>query len=180
MTHIMLDLETLGTRPGCIVLSAALVRFSDEAATTLNFSVPDQELLGLERDANTEAWWRDQKPEAWEAATVNPTPLAGALDYLTTWIDWASEADGDAIIWCHGATFDAPILGELHRRAGIVVPWKFWNIRCTRTLYDLAGVNPKAHQVYPSHIALNDALGQTRAANKALAVLAARRGLVAA
>jgi exodeoxyribonuclease VIII len=81
------------------------------------------------------------------------------------------------LLWCHGATFDAPLLGELYRRAGIPTPWAWWNVRDTRTLYDLAGINNKDYAVPPPHIALNDAIGQTRAANAALAVVAQRRGV---
>jgi hypothetical protein len=165
--HIMCDIETLGTRPGAVVLSAALVRFSDEAYCTVNISVPEQQALGLEIDPETHAWWGGQDPVAWQNATQNPVPLLAALQYLDAWITWA-RGDGDALVWCHGATFDCPILGELYRRAGMEAPWKFWDIRDTRTLYDLAGVNVKDYAVPPPHIALNDAIGQTRAANEAL------------
>jgi hypothetical protein len=174
-THLMLDIETAGVRPGCIVLSAAFVRFSDEAHVTLNLSISDQERLGLERDPGTMAWWIDQEakaPGAWEKATASPFQLDVALPYISQWIQWAAP-DGDFLIWCHGAPFDAPILEEVYRRAGIACPWKFWQIQDTRTLYNLAGINPKdpLYQVPPPHVALNDALGQTRAANAALAIL---------
>jgi hypothetical protein len=106
------------------VLSAAFVRFSDEAQMTLNLSIPDQEKLGLVIDEETAAWWRDQEakhPGAWAAATANPTPLAVALEYIATWLGWARGGD-DMSIWCHGAPFDCPILEELFRRAGIRCP----------------------------------------------------------
>lgn len=173
-THIMCDIETLGTRPGAIVLSVAFVRFTDEAHMTLNLSIPDQEALALEKDPATELWWRDQEakhPGAWDAATSNPTRLDGALPYIAQWLDWARNGD-DFQIWCHGAPFDCPLLGEIYRRAGIKCPWDFWSIRDTRTLYDLALINPKDYAIPPPHIALNDAIGQTRAANAALAILA--------
>lgn len=175
-THIMRDIETLGTRPACVILAAAFVRFSDEAHVTLNLSVPDQEALKLERDPSTEAWWAEQErtaPGAWEKATANPTPLATALPYIATWLAWASNS-GDFLLWCHGASFDAPLLEEVYRRHGTPCPWKFWSVRDTRTLYDLAGVNPKDYAVPPPHVALNDALGQTRAAVAAMRVLAPR------
>lgn len=176
-THIMLDLESLGVRPGAVVLSAAFVRFTDEAHMTVNLNVPDQEMLGLEKDESTCAWWRDQEagtPGTWARATSNPQPLAIALPYIATWMNWAAP-DGDFQIWCHGATFDCPLLGEVFRRSNIDCPWggrNFWRIRDTRTLYDLAGINPKDFSVPPPHVALNDAIGQTRAANAALAILA--------
>lgn len=175
-THLMLDIETLGTKPGVVILAAALVRFSDEASCTINLSVPDQQALGLEIDPQTHAWWGTQDPAAWAAATSNPTPLLAALDYLAAWIAWAGP---DPLIWCHGATFDCPLLEEVYRRAGKVAPWSFYAVRDTRTLYDLAGINVKDFAVPPPHIALNDALGQVRAANAALAVLAGIRGVAA-
>jgi hypothetical protein len=172
--HIMVDIETLGTRPGAIVLSAAFVRFSDEAHMTLNLSIPDQEALGLETDPQTAAWWRDQEakhPGAWAAATSNPMPLASALPYIAQWLGWARGSD-DLQVWCHGATFDAPLLGEIYRRANVKCPWGFYDVRDTRTLYDLALIRKEDYAVPPPHVALNDAIGQTRAANAALAILA--------
>ena len=175
-THIMCDLETIGKRPGCVVLAAAFVRFSDEAHCTLNLSIPDQQALGLELDPETQAWWNDQEakhPGTWATATANPVPLVPALTHFLDWIRWAAP-DGDFLLWCHGATFDGPILGEVYRRAGIECPWtkEFWRVQCTRTLYNLAGVNKEQYAVPPPHVALNDAIGQTRAANAALAILA--------
>lgn len=177
-THIMIDTETLGTRPGFVVLSVAFVRFTDEAHCTLNLNVHDQLALGLEIDEQTHRWWAGQDPAAWQLATQNPVALRDALAYFATWLAWSGP---DPLIWCHGATFDAPILGEVYRRAKMETPWKFWSVRDTRTLYDLAGVNVKDFAVPPPHVALNDAIGQTRAANHALAILArAHRQEVAA
>lgn len=170
-THLMLDTETLGTRPGAVILSAAFVRFSDEASVSLNLSIPEQEALKMEKDPSTCEWWASQDPRAWAAATESPLPLAIALPYISQWLQWAAGGQ-DFLIWCHGATFDCPLLQELYRRAGIACPWQFWQVQCTRTLYNLAGVNPKDYAVPPPHVALNDALGQTRAANAAMAVLA--------
>jgi hypothetical protein len=132
-THLMIDLESLGTRPGAIVTSVALVRFTDEAHCAFNLSVPDQQALGLETDPATEAWWAQQDPVARQLALANPLPLASALPYLSTWIQWAvATAQGlpadtpleqlrDWQIWCHGATFDCPLLGTdapVSRRLG--------------------------------------------------------------
>lgn len=172
--HIMTDIETLGKRPGSVVLSAAFVRFSDEAQMTLNLSIPDQQALGLVIDEETAVWWRGQEekhPGAWAAATANPVPLATALSYIAQWLTWAGGGDWFDI-WCNGAPFDCPILEELFRRAGIKCPWEFWQVRDTRTLYDLALIRKEDYAVPPPHIALNDCIGQVRAANAALGILA--------
>jgi len=171
-THIMQDIETLGTRPGSVVMSCALVRFSDEAHVTVNLSIPEQQALGLEVDPATSAWWTKQAAEhpiAWQRATENPLPLVAGLQYIGQWLEWAGR---DRLIWAHGATFDPVLLTEVYRRAGVKCPWDYWAVRDTRTLYDLAGVNPKDFAIPPPHVAVNDAIGQTRAANEALRILA--------
>lgn len=180
MTHIMLDIETLGTRPGAVVLSVAMVRFSDEAHTSLRLDRAEQVALGLVEDPQTVAWWAQQSPEAQAEAFGPGVPLRAALEHIAAWIAWAAPG-GDALIWCHGATFDCPLLGAVYERAGMAPPWHYAAVRDTRTLYDLAGVNVKSteYSVPPPHVALNDALAQTRAANAALAVLARVRGIAA-
>src|SRR5690348_2992263 len=103
--HIMTDIESLGTRPGAVVLSAAFVRFTDEASMSVNLSIADQQALGLEIDPATHAWWGEQEakaPGAWARATENALPLVAGLQYIAQWLDWAGGAD--RLIWCHGAT----------------------------------------------------------------------------
>ena len=169
-THIMCDTETLSTRPGAIVTSVALVRFADEAHTTINLSVPDQQALGLVQDEATLAWWMQQDPVARTAAFANPVPLVPALQHIAAWIAWAAP-NGDCLIWCHGAGFDGPLLEAVYKAAGLPCPWHWASVRCTRTLYDLAGIDRRLYDVPPPHIALNDAIAQTRAANAAMVVL---------
>jgi len=171
-THVMLDIESYGVRVGAVVLSAALVRFTDLAATTVNLSIPEQQALGLEIDLATHQWWGTQSPSSWAAATNGAVPLRPALEHLAAWLAWARGAD-ELMLWCHGASFDGPLLQEVFRRAGIACPWSFRDLRCTRTLYELAGVDPRNYYVPGAdHVALTDALGQAHAAIEALRRLA--------
>lgn len=170
-THIMMDIESLGVRPGAVILSVALVRFTDEACVQVNLNYAEQQTLGFETDTGTVDWWRGQDPAAWQAATQGAVPTKPGLEYIAQWLAWAAP-DGDFLLWCHGATFDAPLLEEAYRRMTLPCPWRFWQVRDTRTLYDLAGINLKDYAVPPPHVALNDAIAQTRAARAALAVLA--------
>lgn len=177
--HIMTDIETLGTRPGSVVISAAFVRCSDEANFVMNLAVPEQIALGLEIDPQTHEWWGKQEaanPGIWARVTENPQALNVALSYFAKWIEWAAGGQ-DWQIWCHGATFDCPLLDEVYRRAGIASPWQYWQVRDTRTLYDLAGINPKDYAV--PHVALNDALGQSRALMASMRVIARAHGIAA-
>lgn len=176
----MLDLETLGTRPGSIILAAAFVRFEDEAHCTLNLERDSQVVLGgCFAEQSTVEWWQKQDPAAWQMATQNPVDTLAALGYFGQWLEWAASGR-DLFIWCHGAGFDAPLLGELYRLFGLPTPWKWWNVRDTRTLYDLSGVDVRDFAVPPPHVALNDAIGQTRAAVEAMRRIAKGREYVEA
>lgn len=170
-THLMLDIESGAVKPGAVIYSIAMVRFADEAHTTINLDPAEQRAAGLFEDQDTLAWWMQQSPEARTAAFSNPVPVRPALSHMGAWIMWAT-AGGDSLIWCHGAGFDAPLLEALYKTFGMTPPWQWWNVRDTRTLYDLAGVDKRQYDVPPPHVALNDAIGQTRAANAALRVLA--------
>lgn len=163
---IMVDIETLGTRIGSVVLSAAFVRFEDEDAYVVNFDLDDQAKLGLEVDVNTLDWW-DQNIEAKAATRINRLGLGEALRATIMQLERLSNGC-EVRLWCHGAAFDAPMLEELYRRTGIPCPWSFRMVRDTRTLYDLAGVDPKQFSVLPAHVAANDAVAQVRAAREAM------------
>lgn len=176
LTHISLDIETLGTRPGFIVLSAAFVRFSDYASTSCVLDRAEQQSLGLLEDAVTLEWWQNQPNEAWRAAVNNPVPLRSALQHFSDWLQWAAQG-GELLIWCHGASFDAPLLQEVYRLAGMTCPWHFAAVRDTRTLYDLAGVDVAAYRTGTAHVALDDAMAQTKAANEALRILSGARAV---
>lgn len=143
MTHIMLDLETWGTRPGCAIRSVGAVIF-DPRARVLNgeefyANVDGESCLraGLTLDLGTAEWWEEQSVEARAHLKQDPLPLEEVLHRFTA---FAGEG-APVYIWGHGASFDPPILEEAYRRFFLPAPWAFWNIRDTRTAYDMAGVS---------------------------------------
>lgn len=158
--HIMVDLETLGTKPGAVIRSIGAVAF-DPAALTLgqtfyiNIDRVSCEAIGLTVDPDTVAWWAKQSAEARARLETDPVTIAEALDRFTAF--WR-EADGHQI-WGHGASFDAPILEAAYRALGRRTPWPFSACRDTRTLYEMAGVAPdRAAGLH--HDALDDAKAQ--------------------
>lgn len=163
MTHIMLDLETLGTSPGCAILSIGAVEFNPRGRTGAQFYVNvDRQTcfaLGLIQDPGTVAWWARQSQEAKDALLNDVQPVGHALMEFTKFF----KGVGGKLLWAHGATFDPPVLDAVYRAAGYNVPWQFWNVRDTRTLYDLAGIQPDRNQGV-HHNALNDAIVQAEAA----------------
>lgn len=170
MQDVMLDLETLGTRPGCVIRSIGAVLFDPHTDALgpefyVNVDRNSCELLGLTVDASTEAWWKRQSLAAQAALLKDPVPLADALWSFSAW--W--QTNGGERIWSHGANFDQPIMEAAYVAVGMQAPWSFWNSRCTRTLYDIAGVDTRkmsAGEV--KHNALDDARIQARAVHMCL------------
>lgn len=175
-THIMVDLETMGSRPGSVIASIGAVVFDPVAGTlgeafyrTIKLSSCAD--VGLRFDGDTVGWWLRQGDEARAALFVEPSPLAAVLNEFYAW--W--RARNGAFFWSHGANFDDPILAEAFRAIGGGPPWKYWDSRCTRTVFDLAGVKPdRAAGVH--HTALDDAKAQAAAVNHAYRILGLAAG----
>lgn len=170
--HIMVDLETWGTVPGSALRSIGACEFDIRTGDIgrrflANVSRSSCEAVGLTVDPQTEAWWQAQSAEA-QAGFYEPHIALGlALGVLRNWF----AAAGDFHFWCHGPSFDEPLLAAAYRAVGITeLPWSFALVRCTRTIYDLAGVIPD-RSVGVHHNALDDAIAQARAVALAYAIL---------
>lgn len=186
MNHIMLDLETWGTRPGFAIRSIGAVVFDLHSQALgaefyCNVSRADCEAAGLKIDATTEAWWQRQSAAARAALEVDPVCLRDALWQFNGW--WVQNRG--EFVWSHGANFDQPILEACYAVVGMQPPWSFWNSRCTRTLFDIAGIDGRKMAAGETkHNAADDARIQARAAQAAYArlrgnqIIGARAGLM--
>jgi hypothetical protein len=168
----MLDIETLGTAPGCPVLAIGAVMFDPlvgQLGETFytNLETYTQVEAGLITDPKTVAWWGEQSPAA-QARLHNP-PKEGAYNGFSLFRRYLMQ-QGAQHLWGHGAGFDQPILRRAMGAFGLDLPCEFWNDRDTRTLYALAGVAPVRHKGV-HHDALVDALNQTHAVFEAYASL---------
>lgn len=177
---IMVDLETLGTGPGCAILSIGGAAF-DPATGRLGaefhtlVSTASCRELGLREEADTLAWWRRQKPEAQaviaEAAASDVT-VRQALDRFARFLR-GHGGRPRVRVWGNGADFDNAILAHLYRALGEPLPWEFWNNRCFRTLKSLnPGHEPPRAGLH--HDALADARHQAAWACRIFAANAVR------
>lgn len=169
--HMMVDLETWGTLPGSSIRSIGAVLFDPVTGRLghefyANIDRESARRFGLVEDPKTVSWWSEQSAEAQAALADNPEPLGSALLRLAH----VYRADPAERLWSHGACFDEPILRVAYRACGLEPPWKFWDVRDTRTVYELGGVKPdKADGLL--HHALDDARRQARAVIDAYARL---------
>lgn len=158
--HCMIDLETLAVSPNAVVLSLGAVHFNpfgNGYGDSLYFkiSIDDQDKLEREIDPNTLDWWAKQDPKIMEEAFSqnDRISLVEAMDKFHKFA-WNCDA-----FWSHGATFDLVIIENIYRQLKKTLPWNYWQLRDTRTLFDL-GFNPDMPQ-NSKHDALQDAIRQS-------------------
>ena len=170
MLDMMLDLETLGTKPGSIILTIGAVAFDAYAsgiADTDTFyariGLDSCVRVGLALDADTLKWWLGQNEEARDEAFLqNPRTsineaLLSCMEFFRRKMDRADRAR----IWSHGAGYDVVLFEEALRICQLGrPPWQYGNIRDTRTLYDLAGLRRNRTPPSIPHHALHDAIAQ--------------------
>lgn len=171
--HVMLDLETWGTRPGSALRSIGAVTFGLNATNVgskfyRNIDKESCLLAGLTVDAETVSWWLKQSPEAVAALEKDQWPLADVVNSFHEW--WRSI--GARYVWCHGANCDEPLWTAACRAIGHSVPWKYWDTRCTRTLFAMADFDIReVPREGVAHDALADAIHQARCVQRAIAKL---------
>lgn len=178
MTDVMLDIETLGTEPGYIVLSVGACTFDlatgeigDNTFYETLMMVPQQQ-VGLDVDVRTLRWWLTQDEAARAEAFKEGNHPSYAASRFQTWF----KLVGGITIWSQG-NIDMPMWQHVMNKFNINEPWDFWNIRDTRTLYDLARYrsNFNYKKDVPRegtyHNALDDAKHQVRCCHAAWSAL---------
>lgn len=162
-TDIMIDLETLDTKPTASILTIGAVKF-DPFGDDLNSKKCEKlyikvdldscDRIGLTTSEDTIAWWSQQSKEAQDEAfsTEGRIPIHEAMNQLYKFC-WGAQR-----VWSHGAAFDIVICENVFAKLQKLTPWDFWQVRCTRTLFDI-GINPQRPPVLKHH-ALEDAWNQ--------------------
>ena len=159
---VMLDIETLGTAPGSVVLAIGAACEGDQFYAQL--PVLPQIFLGLTIDADTMSWWRKQDPVAWASSTQGSGGIADALVHFSQWLaklrrGAEDQPTGNKIrVWGDSCSFDCGLLACVYRAAGVLTPWAYSEEYCYRTLRQLRfSEKPKAKL---QHNALDDARAQ--------------------
>ncbi len=149
----MIDLEGLATGPDTTILTIAAQAFDPfgkgfyEQSYYARVTLESQENRVI--DDNTIAWWATQPEHAREEAfgEQDRIPLDEALDGLGRLI-WNSK-----MIWAQGPTYDMNILEHAYKSDNKPLPWKYYMVRDSRTVFSLWPDQP----IPPtSHHALED------------------------
>jgi len=169
---VMLDLETCGTDPGCIVLSIGACTFDEKEKFYERISVQSSRLYLVE-DIETMRWWQKQDARMREEAFGGTKDLVQVLDAFYEWFRNLNNKDyKNTYVWGNGADFDLPILKAAYKAVDRPVPWSPWNGCCYRTFKGrlLPHVKAPPRQSVKHH-ALEDAIYQAAHARLLLEVL---------
>jgi inhibitor of KinA sporulation pathway (predicted exonuclease) len=171
----MIDLETVDTKPTSKILSIGACIFNPNNDSIIDtFSVSpdliDQSYKWVRTEsASTLEWWLKQPKTAYERAFTNEgrVPLPEALQLLVAFFNKHIPER----TWAHGSLFDIGILENVLDQVGIQIPWKYWEVRDTRTLFESCKVSLTDNKHVTSHIAVEDAINQARTVQRAYKVI---------
>lgn len=158
--HLMLDLETGGTHPGCAIFAIGACAFnpltSELPPETFYIEISHQSCmeLGLRFERETMCWWKGQAPNG-------ETHIQTALGALLHWINNLPAKLNEHITahWANSPSFDYAILKHVLNMYHYTWPFAYWQERDVRTLKTIAFPNNNYH-LNNSHNALNDAINQ--------------------
>lgn len=132
----MLDLETLGQGPGCVIIAVAAVPFFKTECQPIedhfykNVDIESCLDLRLKIDPSTLHWWVQKAPlflSLQEKSVALPKVLMELADWMKCW------CTPDVRVWGRGPSFDQAILREAYSRCMQQLPWKYYRERCVRT-----------------------------------------------
>jgi hypothetical protein len=160
MKDLMVDIETLGTQPGSVVVQIGACyfnRYTGEIGDKFLANVDIQSCLDVELvvDAGALKFWFDQ----FRHAEYNPTWQEQTHKLTRVINDLATFAKPADYAWAH-ATFDFPLIGAAAKAVGLKMPINYRNCRDIRTLVDLAGLPYEKPRVDKTHDALGDCIYQ--------------------
>lgn len=173
MTEIMLDIETYSTKKNACILTIGAIKFDREGKLAKlkkmdtfyrRITIESNKELNRDIDAETISWWENQEEEA-KFEIVTEENRISLKEALEEFIEWFKPSD---LVWSHGKDFDCVIMEDAMRQCNIAIPWKFWNTRDTRTIFDIANI--KLNNLpfsLTSHNALNDCYRQIYGVKKA-------------
>lgn len=169
LNHVMVDLETLGTKPDAAFISIGAVRFDPETGDIDNAhsfyrridwdSAVNTRLKKRTIEPSTIKWWMAQGADARKEILYSGEEYTKVMgDFYSWWVSFGGEMS----IWGNGSTFDVSILTDAFNYNP---PWQFWAARDVRTVVDLArGIveRDSIPFVGTQHNALDDAIHQAK------------------
>lgn len=149
----MIDIEGLATTPDTTILTIAAQEFNPLERDSFGRDFYARVTLESQEDRYideaTLQWWATQPAIVRDEAFAEDgrVTLEEALQGLYK-LAWQARR-----VWAQGPTYDMNILEHAFKSRGMNLPWKFFNVRDSRTLFSLV---PNLSKYPASHHALED------------------------
>jgi 3' exoribonuclease, RNase T-like len=181
--NVMVDVETLGKRAGCAILSIGAVRFDPaqdpgSAMKTAHLQGKSQFYLainnldssnrGFSADPDTMRWWKKQSiwPDLSMAIMSSDVTVVQAAKRFADFLD-KSHNGGGVKLWANSPSFDIAILRAMCKVVDVQLPIDYRQEMDYRTIMELAYPHredrpgrPAELNQLPLHHALGDAVTQ--------------------
>lgn len=150
---VMIDIEGLATGPETTILTIAAQEFDplnrDLFGRDYYVRVDLESQEGRTIEQGTIDWWASQPEIIREEAfsELDRVPLRDALQGLHR-IVWHAKR-----VWAQGPTYDMNILEHAFKSLQMPLPWRYYSVRDSRTLFSLC---PNLQKYPASHHALED------------------------
>jgi len=159
--HVMVDFETLDVGSMPVLLSVGAVVFNpykEQPFIDFERSIDIQSCIdvGGTISGDTIKWWMRQSQAARDkiSSPVNVQTVKEMFIGLSAFC----KENKVKKVWGQGANFDPVICDNYYKVLKIKSPWMYYNVRDTRTLFDLTGIERTPIAI--KHSALEDARGQ--------------------
>ena len=165
MIHATIDLETLDVRPTSVVLTLGGVKFDptneSEPNSEMYFKISVDDQHNYERTVNdsTIEWWTKQADHIREEA-FDQSEAITVEEACARIAKWSVGVD---TFWGQGYGFDFTMMEDMFRNIERPVPWQFWQVLDSRTLFRALSRDPRKEMQTALHNALADAYFQAKA-----------------
>jgi hypothetical protein len=174
MPAAMIDLETLSTRPGTVILTLGGIKFDPYSKEEpfdpiyLRIDVDEQLEAGRLCDDDTLKWWMNQDPEIREEA-IGEEDRISMYEAYQQFHAWVLHSE---TLWSNPPIFDVMIMEDFYNSNGWFHPWEHWRVRDARTVFNL-GINPGMNKD-SLHNALADSYEQAKGVQNVFSELGIR------
>jgi hypothetical protein len=141
----MLDTETLSTLPNAVMLSLGAVKFDENGIKDEFYICIDpvkSKELSHDISLDTLNWWKAQKPEVLKQAM---TDAVSPEEGINKFLEWYGPKSIQT--FAKGSHFDFPIIESYLRDFSKPYPWKYWDVKCYRTIMNMVqDIKPDAEE----------------------------------
>lgn len=166
-TNMMIDLETLDTRPSAVVFQVGVLVFKDVLGgdtrgniilekKIFHLDILEQIMAGRTVDQDTVLWWAEQNPDAWRR---HPDDIR-RTDYTFKEISRMYGEHGVGCLWANSPSFDCVLMRSL--REDLDIQWEFpsfredMDLRTVKRLFQMKGRKMETSGKATTHNALQD------------------------